>query len=236
MAKKTTSKGIVINMQLLSAIAAANVASQPYYVNQAESLPLLQANPQLIDINMTMIDPNDVSKVAARVTEAGAKMVAEANATAAKANEPKKERVDNSDQFAILNGAVLPPSRKGNFGGGAPIKYPFERMEIGQSFFVPVSEKLPDPVKTLGSTVSSANMRYAKETGQTKQVERVKRGTDRKGMVDAAGNKIKETVTVPVYSFERKFSLRGVEAGKTYGNWVAPSDGALIARVALDAE
>ena len=50
-------------------------------------------------------------------------------------------------------------------------------------------------------------------------------------MVDDAGNKVKETVTVPVYKQDRKFSIRPVKAGETYGQWQAPADGALIGRV-----
>jgi hypothetical protein len=109
--------------------------------------------------------------------------------------------------------------------------YPFDSLEVGQSFFVPVSEKHPDPVKTLGSTVSSANMRYAEETGEHKTVNRAKRGEDRKALLDASGNKIMEQVSIPVYKHTRKFSIRGVEAGKSYGSWIAPATGALIARV-----
>jgi hypothetical protein len=131
----------------------------------------------------------------------------------------------------VISGAVLPASKRGSgLGGGAPVKYPFDKLEVGGSFFVPISEKLPNPVKTLGSTVSSANMRYAKETGETKEVERAKRGVKNKLVLDANGNKIIEKKIVPVYSFERKFEIRGVEAGKVCGSWTAPATGALIQR------
>ena len=134
-------------------------------------------------------------------------------------------------EFAIIAGAALPPSKRGSgLGGGAPVKYPFDTLEVGASFFVPVSAKLENPVKTLGSTVSSANMRYAVETGPTKIVSRAKRGKGNKLELDDQGHKIMETKTVPVYNFTRKFEIRGVEAGKVYGDWTAPTDGALIQR------
>ena len=85
-------------------------------------------------------------------------------------------------------------------------------------------------MKTLGSTISSANIRYADKIGE-KEVTRAKRGEKNKLVLDANGQKIMETKAVPEYKFNRKFSIRGVEAGKTYGNWTAEANGALIQRV-----
>jgi hypothetical protein len=180
----------------------------------------LQHQPALIDVGAV-----DISSGMApvRINEAGSAYLASAAAPVAQAAS------NGADNFAIITNAVLPPSKRGNTGGGAPVKYPFDKLEIGASFFVAVSEKLPDPVKTLGSTVSSANMRYAHETGETKEVTRAKRD-GRKAALDSNGQKIMETKQVPVYKFDRKFSIRGVEAGKTYGGWTAPANGALIAR------
>lgn len=227
MAKKTkvvASDGVSI--ALLQNIATATAENRLVYLNQAEGEPLLKK--ALIEINTAVVDPNDATRVASRITQAGLDYLKNATATSAK--------VENMEQpaFSIITNAVLPPSKRGSKGGGAPTIYPFDKMEIGQSFFVGKSEKHPDPVKTLGSTVSSANMRFAEETGETKQVERTKRGSDHKAVVDANGNKVKETVTVPVYKFTRKFALRSVKAGEKYGDWVAPADGALIARIPLE--
>ena len=95
---------------------------------------------------------------------------------------------------------------------------------------IPVSDKHKDPVKTLGSTVSSANMRFAEPTGETKQVNRTKRGPGNKAVKDQNGENVRETKTVDVYKPTRKFNIRPVEAGVSYGQWVAPANGALIAR------
>ncbi len=162
-----------------------------------------------------------------RISEAGTAYLAAATAPAPAASN------GGAENFTIITNAVLPPSKRGNTGGGAPVKYPFDKLEVGASFFVPVSEKLPDPVKTLGSTVSSANMRYASETGETKEVTRAKRD-GRKAALDSNGQKIMETKQVPVYKFARKFSIRGVEAGQAYGGWTAPAKGALIARIPVE--
>lgn len=161
-----------------------------------------------------------------RISEAGKAYL---NGGAAVAASPE----GTTETFELITNAIPPASKRGNTGGGAPVKYPFDKMELGSSFFVGVSTKLPNPVKTLGSTVSSANMRYATETGQTKQVERAKRD-GKKAALDANGAKIMETKTVPIYKFERKFSIRPVKAGIVYGGWTAPADGALITRVAVE--
>lgn len=191
-------------------------------VSQANGLPLLNANPPLIEVN---VDDVVADEAQARLTDAGTVYLGLYPAKAAAKEAPK------TSPFEIITGAVLPPNKRGGGGGGAPTIYPFDKLEIGQTFFVPVSEKHPDPVKTLGSTVSSANHRYAEKTDQTKTVNRAKRGEGNKAVKDAAGNKIMETVTVPVYKATRKFSIRKVEKGVKYGNWTAPDNGALIARV-----
>ncbi len=217
-----TSDGI--NKDVLAAIAAGTLtmvdkdkafaAGLQYMTNGA-------ANP-LIEVGAV-----DMASGTApvRITEAGKAYLA--------ANVKVGDAPAATETFGIISGAILPVSKRGNTGGGAPIKYPFDKLEIGQSFFVPVSEKLPNPVKTLGSTVSSANMRYAEDTGQTKKVDRAVR-EGKKAKLDANGEKIMETVDRPIYKFSRKFTIRGVEKGKTYGNWTADADGALIQRVAVE--
>lgn len=223
MAPKKKASTPAVNTELLNTINTANASGGVYYVSQADGKPLADAG--LIEVNTAMLDGE--GKAAARLTDAGrAALAGNPNAPAAAAAEVKSP-------FAVITGAVLPESKRGN-KAGAPTQYPFDQLEIGQSFFVPKSEKHPDPVKTLGSTVSSANQRYAEETGQVKSVTRTKRGEKNKAVLDANGQKVKETVNVPVMKYNRKFSIRSVEAGKTYGSWTAPADGALIARVAVE--
>lgn len=205
-----------VNVGLLQTINQASVAGGTYFVSQADGKPLADAG--LIEVNTTMLDA--AGNAAARLTDAGRAMISGGGEAAAEVKSP----------FEVITGAVLPEAKRGN-RAGAPTQYPFDQLAVGQSFFVPVSEKHSDPVKTLGSTVSSANQRYAEPTGEKKTVTRTKRGPGNKGLKDAAGNKITETVTVDVMKFNRKFSIRKVEAGKEYGAWKAPADGALIARV-----
>lgn len=227
MAKDKKTVAPALNMTLLSAIAQANAAGQFIYVSQADGLPLVQHQPPLIDVNPAMVDPNDPAKFAAKVTDAGQAML---NAPQAQGNAAPV-----ASQFGIIKGAVLPEAKKRFGGGGAPTVYPFETMEIGDSFFVPVSEKHPDPLKTLGSTVSSINHKYSTETGETRTKKVAKRGDDKKPVLDADGNKVMVDTVVKLRKPERKFTIRAVEAGKDYGSFKAPANGVLIARVNLPA-
>lgn len=226
MAKNSKKVVSGINMALLSSIAAGTVR----FVSKEEGEPMLTHDPVLIEVNMGSIDPSDPAKVECRATDAGLAMVA----LQSNPSEKVETMTSAASNFGIITNAVPPPSKRGFGGGGAPAKYPFDALDVNQSFFVPISSEHPDPVKTLGSTVSSANLRYSEETGQTKTVTRTVRGEKNKAVVDGAGNKVKETVTVPVLRNTRKFSIRKVEKGVAYGGWTAPADGALITRVAVD--
>lgn len=209
---------------ILMAIAASSEGF--VYVAQADALPLMNANPPLIEVNTAMV--ND-GKAAARLTDAGKAAVA---AATAQVNKPVVGAAPvTASSFAIITDAVPPESKRGfGRGNGAPAKYPFEQLAVNASFFVAKSAEMDNPLKTMGSTVSNANNKYRTETGATETKERTKRGSDHKAVTDATGNKVKETVTVPVYKQDRKFIIRSVTSGTKYGNWTAPADGALITR------
>lgn len=209
-----------LDVELLKAIASGQVT----HIDRDHAMPLLQHQPPLIECGPVDMQSGNAP---CRLSEAGVHYLNPANpAPAAPATVAKTE-------YAIISNAVLPPSRRGQNlgGGGAPVKYPFDQLEVGGSFFVPATDKRPDPLKVLGATVSSANMRYAVETGEMKTVTRAKRGEKNRAIRDEEGVKIMETKRVPVYNFTRKFEIRGVEAGKSYGEWKAPADGVLIGRV-----
>lgn len=211
-----------VNMELLKAVALTIASGQVFYISKDEADPLLANAPALIQVNT---DANAIKdgKAPAQLTEAGQAMVT------ASANTPAAATETN---FTIITNAVPPASKRGSGlrGGGAPKKYPFDQLEVGGSFFVPADAKHPDPVKTLGSAVSSANMRYAEKTGNTKTVTRTKRGEGNKAILNTDGSKARETKTVDEYKFTRKFQIRPVEAGVAYGTWIAPATGALITR------
>ncbi len=206
---------------LLGLIAAASAQNQDYGVTKDEATPLLENG--WITVDTAHIDTAS-GKAPARITDAG-KVAMQPSINAEASNEP-------TGMFQVIKGAVLPPSKRGSGlrGTGAPKQYPSNTMEVGDTFFVPVSAKHPDPVKTLGSTVSSANMRFSEKTGEMKEVNRVQRGHDHKAVVDGNGNKVYEKVSVAVRKPTRKFGIRAVVKGEKYGEYVAPDNGALIGR------
>lgn len=222
--KKNTAENVAestIDMDLVASIVSATNSGGFMYVSEAEGKPLLDHRPPLITLNTSMVDGD---KVAARATEEATNLIKNS-----KDNKVDTQVNSNNGMFNIISGAVLPESKRGG-RSGAPKLYPFDQLEVGQGFFVAVSEKHPNPVKTLGSAVSAANLRYAIKDGE-KQVERAKRGKKNRAVLDDAGNKIMENKTVTVWKFTRKFTIRPVEVGKTYGTFVAPDNGAFISRV-----
>lgn len=245
------------NVGLLKQIVAGTVT----FVSKEDGLPMIQNNPPLIEVNPAISDPNDATKAACRATPAAqafidAQAATASNDTAASATvAANPQTVTSADvgtlsatgavhagkpSYEIITGAVLPEAkRRGNqSGSGAPTKYPFEKMEVGASFFSANSEHSKgDAVKALGSTVSSQNRKYAVEVkddagnAKTKTVTRAVRDKKtHKAVLNADGSKQTETVTLPVLDYNRKFTIRPVKANEKYGNWTAPADGALVAR------
>lgn len=88
-----------------------------------------------------------------------------------------------TEEFVIESGIELP----GKLSGKTP-KYPFDKLEIGQSFFVKDGE-----AKKLNSLVAAYNAKYSEATSETKK--------NRKGE------------DVPKMKQTRKFISRTVEGG-----------------------
>lgn len=211
---------MTIDRNLLSKIADATANNVDYFVSKAEGLPLIQHTPTLITVDIAKTDPNDASKVAARITPDGVAIL------------NTETVVKTSTVFSVSTGIVLPKvKRGGGGGGGAPTKYPFDTMNVGEFFFVADSTtKTGDAVKTISSAVGAANQRYAEPTGETETVTRAKRDKKNKAILDDAGNKVLETVELAKKKATRKFVVRRVEANVKYGDFTAPADGAVVAR------
>lgn len=217
-----------VDRDYLKKIVDATAANTQIYVGQVMGQPMLAHNPRLIEINAEVTNPSNPTEVLCRSTSAATDYLA------SPADAPEGD-VKTAGNYQIITNAVLPPARKrGNTSGsGAPTKYPFDKLELNQTFFSANSEhKKGDAVKALGSTVSAQNEKYSEPTGEMKTVTRAVRDKEtKKAQIGPDGKKVTETVQLPIKKYNRKFTIRPVEAGKNYGSWTAPADGALVARI-----
>jgi len=151
-AKKPTKK----ELDLLAAIVEATASEAGMlFASEKESAKLVELG--LVEINVTITD--DAGNVATRATQEGVNAMSKTNETAS----PEATETKAAGSFELESGIALPTVRRG--GRGANI-YPFDEMDVGQSFHVPVSEDKPNPAKSLASTVSSATARYKDESGE----------------------------------------------------------------------
>lgn len=187
-AKKTAEIATVIGLVEIVA-AGANGLFTPAAVHG----PLVEAG--LVEINPAMV--NEAGEIVTRATQAGIESLdsgaivadnATSEANSAIAETGKTEKVKS--MFKIEDSIPVPTISGRGRGGNV---YPFDQLEVGQSFFVANSEDKPNAAKSLASTVSSATARYAvpSEDGATK--------TNKAGEV------------VPVMVETRKFVVRSVE-------------------------
>lgn len=135
-----------------------------------------------IQVNTNDVDPTDEEAFACYPTEAGLLEVGAAVET------------ESDSEFGIDNDVPMPKIMKKSSN-----KYPFDALqEIEKdSFHVPVTEKMPEPHKSIASAVSAANKRYIIDTGKVTE--------------DAEGNEI------PVMKVQRKFAVRRVDKSDPRG-------------------
>lgn len=126
-----------------------------------------------------------------------------------------------SSSFEIEQGIAIPnasTTRRGRSGG-----YPFETMEVNDSFHVPVSADNEKPAERLASSVSGARSKFAVKDGDKTEevkVKTYKRGEDGKYLKDAEGKRVIETETTetrPVMKVTRDFVVRAVDASDPKG-------------------
>jgi hypothetical protein len=192
MAKKTKAQ----KQALLDTIVSDTKSEKGYSLVHPDDVK------ELVDAGHIEVNPNikDASgKIAARAT---AKLLESAGAAQGSATVTS---------FELESGIPLPPAAK---GGRRDEQYPFSKMEVGQSFFVPVTEKYPKPWETFGSTVSSATRRFANP--HATETRKNRKGEE-----------------VPVLVTTKKFTLRQVTAGQKYANgFVEKAGGARVYRIA----
>lgn len=142
-------------------------------------------------VELNPAGPNESGETLTRATQKGIESMNTATNTAA----PAASAPASAASFAIEDGIAMPTASGRGRGGNV---YPFDALNVGQSFFVPNTEYKPNAAKSLASTVSSATARYAEVVeGQFK--------TNKKGE------------QVPVTRETRKFVVRSVEENGVKG-------------------
>lgn len=232
-----------INMVALANIVAQTGTGGFAYISEADAAPMLNyAGGALIQVNTAFKDAE--GKMAAQSTPAGTALVNGASATppvtAGTAGDTSGAAPGAAAKRSFAIAAVELGERVRRARGPAEAVYPFadlpeptpEQSNRKQwpSFFVPVSDKMPDPIKSMTSTVAGAMKRFGKKTGE-KEVTRAKRGSGRgaKAILDDHGKKIMEVVKVPTYEYDRKFEIFPIADGAPWG--FPGQKGAAIARV-----
>lgn len=158
-ASAASNGGGSLSAAVLFKVVEATKSGGTAYVSQAEGEGLVNAG--LIEVNPAMVDPNDGSKVAARATEDGLKYAAENGGDdEPAASEPAKAK----PSFTIRDDVPLAP-RRGGGGGGRESIYPFDALNVGQSFHVAKSADVENPARTMATAVSQAVRKHAVEDG-----------------------------------------------------------------------
>lgn len=196
---------------LLSEVYEATQTQPGYMFVSQDEASSLEVN-GYIEVNRNTTDGD--GNIAARITAKGTQFLREnspgliADAQENKENEVNtatetaaptevKQRAPQREKLTVSEIVDFPLGEASKRGGARPEVYPFSKLEVGKSFFVPATEAVPDPVKALASTVASANQRYV----EVVEGER----TTKKGTV------------VPNTKPTRQFAIRRLEDGAPFG-------------------
>jgi hypothetical protein len=182
-------------------------------LTQEEGLDLINSGYASVDTSVT-----DGNTAKVTLTDAGRAALASSG--------------NSATSFEIEDNIPIPTStaRRGRTGG-----YPFENLNEGQSFHVPVKEgeEPADVAARLQSSVSGARARFSEETGESETVQRKVYQKDAAGeFVKVDGKRVVEStedVTRPKTRLTRDFTVKPVGADDPKG------PGARVWRVALSA-
>lgn len=195
--KKTAAAETATVVIGLAEIVAAGVNG--IFTSPAVHGPLVEAG--LVEINPAMTNEN--GEIATRATQKGFESLDSAATVADNAtSETQTATAETGTTQKVktmfkIEDAIPVPTISGRGRGGNV--YPFDQLEVGQSFFVANDESKPNAAKSLASTVSSATARYAMPSA------------------DGATKTNKAGETVPVMVETRKFVVRSVEENGVKG-------------------
>ena len=171
-------------MELLPEIVRATV--QGSYVYTPEPIYAILVKKGLGEVNMDIENPEVSGEFATRATQKGideysAPEEADGEANDQDTQEPDKENETVTQSTSVFEIEDIKVVKKRATSGN--LKYPFDQLEIGQSFFIPATTERPEPWKSLCGAITVANNRHSvlnfEEDGIT-PVMRKKRNSDEK--------------------------------------------------------
>lgn len=210
MAKTAPAARVPVTATGIALIAMIAEAGGSLMLTQAEGAELIAAGHAVVD---TSVVENDTALVS--LTDAGRAALDEENGSAEVVNTTVSGGIE------IEDGVPVPTttSRAGRSGG-----YPFDKLNVGQSFHVPKTKENEDPASRLASSVSGARAKYAKvlegqdETVTVKEYQRNEAG---KGFAkDSDGKRIvigEHKETRPKTEIVRDFIVKTVDASDPKG-------------------
>lgn len=173
MAKKkaATVAAPLTDTDTLAQIVEGKELNRTYYVGAEVGYPLLQAG--LITVDDTDRNPHNDEEVAAIPTAAGIAHI--------KGVQPPAEKVYPVSDGYVIDDYMPPRSVRSRSPNGSV--YPFDSLQVGQSFHVPATAAMPKPARTLASATSLATRKYAVAAGYETHPD----GTPK---LDKAGNPV----------------------------------------------
>lgn len=163
--------------ELLKQAVEATKFNTIVYLEAGAMTNLLAAG--LVEGNAAMVTPE--GKIAFRAKQAGVDLVSQLEPAPAAVGAPwgsvvqapattpapaaeerpaaTKKGVDTG--IVVGHGGFVPPTKTKRRPPVTSRIYEFEKLELGSYLWVPATEAKPNPGKSLGSTVSSANKRFA---------------------------------------------------------------------------
>jgi hypothetical protein len=181
--------------ELQKSVILASQAQGFTYISRDNANALLADG--YVQINDSMVDGagNVAVRPTDKLTALVGSVIAEAGVVAAittAASVESKPVTNSIMKYSIEDNVALPAVKR--IGLKESI-YPFNDMNVGQSFFIPATAEHPEPARTLASTVASATRRNAvvDPEGKTR--------------INKKGN------VVPVLVPTKVFTIRAVEGG-----------------------
>lgn len=207
-----------VNVALLKKIVAAT-KSPPGFTYAAETDLALLEKLGLVEVNAAFKDSaGNLTVRASGTAEDYLENIGENEVNAPVQIMPTVS-VPSSD-FVIDDDVAMPATgRKGRRGAS---KYPFDALQVGQSFHIPATPDMPNPAKELATGVSGANKRFAYNLPETEVRTFNRRIRLAKGVYKTdpeTGAEIIETKTITGFKqgYNRHFVIRPVTAADPRG-------------------